>query len=892
MLGRKQKPEDFAREIEAHMQLEAERLEEQGLSPEGARAAAHRSFGNVTRSRERFYESQRWLWWDHFVQDVRYGLRMLAKSPGFTVVVILTLALGIGATTAIFSVVDATLLDPLPYANPEQLVTIVDELSGIGAHDVGMSQPEWLDLQASGLFQNVSPAWYDENNLTGASRPARVHISIGAPNYFEILGVRPQLGRAFHPDDRSPGILSEVVISDSLWKRSFGGDPHALGETVRMDTDLYQIVGVMPAGFHPPGRTPVERNIEIWAATSFYGPPMVDHPPRSGRNLPTAVARLAPGLTLEQAQSRVDALVASLQKEFPGDYPAANGWGIRLVPLKESIVGNVRQSLAMLLCAVGLVLLIACVNIANLMLARGSARAREMALRQALGAPRKRLTRQLLTESMLLSLGGGIAGTAILLGIKGFLLQLVPESLPQLNAVTVNWTVMVFALMASLGAGLIFGLAPAWHAGRQDLTHMLKREGRGSTGAGEQARTRRALVVTEFALSLVLMIAAGLLLRSFRDLLNVPLGFHPENTMAIRTRLPYPNDTSTDIYRTPDQKAAFNGEVLRRVKALPGVEEAAMGDTAAIPLDPSQRMLKVISEGSFVLAVDRRDTQNDQPSMAERSSVSPEYFHLVGIPLVRGRLFTAFDNQKSPDVAVVNEALAQKFWPHEDAIGKRFRRTRPGAPWITVVGVIANARTESLADANVPKIYLDLYQAGGKHLAIFLRGHLDPAELPDQVREQVQAVDDTLPVFGAQMLSDTVSDFLSVRKFSMEMVELFAVTALLMAGLGIYGVISYMVSERTHEIGIRLALGAQQKNILRMVVRQGLAMAIVGAAVGIVGALVVARLMAGLLYSVRPTDPLTFFSVAALLLFVALVACYLPALRATKVDPMVALRDG
>lgn len=888
MFRRKRKASDFSSEIEAHLQLESELLRERGLSEEEARATARRYFGNVMHAEERFYESTRWLGWDHFWQDLRYGLRMLRKAPGFTAIAVLTIALGIGATTAIFSVVDATLLHPLPYGQPEQLVTLRDDLPGIGAHDVGMSQPEWQDLQRSGIFEHVSPAQFDENNLTGASRPARVRILIVAPNYFALLGVKPQLGRAFDPEDHSPGLLLEVLISDGLWKRAFGADPNILDKSVRLDTDLYRIVGVMPAGFDAPGRTLEERNIEVWAATSFYGAPMPDQPPRNRRGLPTAIGRLKPGLTIAAAQSRLDALVASLQNEFPGDYPKQSGWTVRLLPLKESVVGNVRQSLILLLGAVGLVLLIGCVNVANLLLARASVRGREMAIRQALGAARTRLTRQLLTESVLLSLIGGMAGLLLLFCAKGFLLRLVPESLPRLNDISISWGALLFALGTSLAAGTVFGLAPALHARRMDLTHRLKQEGRGSTGSGEQTRTRRILVVTEFALSLVLMIAAGLLLHSFRDLLNVRLGFNAQNVLAVRTRLPEPNDPKADLYASPAQEAPFLREVMRRSRTLPGVEEVALGDTASIPLDESLRNLKLISEGQFLFTLEA-DIQNDQPGVVERSSVTPEYFHVLGIPLLRGRLFNDLDNDKAPQVAVVNEAFARAYWPNENPLGKRFKRNRAESPWITVVGVIANARTQSLAQDGVPQIYLDLYQTGGKRLAIFLRGEL-AAAIPTQIREQVQGVDPTLPVSGGQTLKETVSASLAERRFSMEMIALFALTALLLAALGIYGVISYMVSERTHEIGIRIALGAERRSILQMVFRQGLGLAIAGAAVGLIGALIVSRLMAGLLYGVKPTDPLTFVGVTGLLLGVAVLACYFPARRALRVDPLVALR--
>ncbi len=890
MFRRTRKAGDFGAEIEAHIELETDRLVEQGLAYEQARAEARRTFGNVTRAQELFYESCRWLWWDHFWQDVRYGARMLRKSPGFTAVAVLTMAVGIGATTAIFSVVDATLLHPLPYPQPDQLVTIRDDLPGVGAHDVGMSEPEWQDLQRSGIFDYVSPTWYDDNNLAGSSRPARVSLLIVAPDYFALLGVKPELGRAFNPQDHSPGFTLEVVISDGMWKRAFASDPHVLGKGVRLDTDLYHVVGVMPPGFHAPGATPRDRNIDVWAATSFYGAPLADHPARSGRNLPIAIARLKPGLTLTEAQSRVDALVASLQKEFPVDYPLQSAWTVRLVPLEETVVGNIRQSLLLLLGAVGLVLLIGCVNVANLLLARASARGREMAVRQALGASRTRLVRQLLTESVLLSVFGGIAGLAILVCTKDLLLRIVPDSLPRLDDIAISWGVLLFALGASLIAGTIFGLAPAVHAGRLALTHVLKQEGRGSTGSTEQARTRRALVIAEFALSLVLMMAASLLLRSFWDLLNAPLGFNPQRVMTVKTRLPYPNDPRADMYGTVSQQARFCREIVRRISTLHGVEEAAVGDFAAIPVGHDRNNqnppVPLILEGG---AAD----SNDDP-LVDSSIVTPEYFQLMSISLRRGRLFTDFDDEKAPDVAVINQALAQTYWPNDDPLGKHVKLSRSSSSWATVVGIVGDARTESLEDERVPEVYTSVYQKVGRrsahHLAIFLRGHLDIAAIPDQVREQVQSVDATLPVFGAQTLDETVSASLSQRRFSMEIVALFALTALALAGLGIYGVTSYLVSERTHEIGIRLALGAGRRSLLQMIVRQGLGLAIAGAAVGLVGALVVSHLMTGLLYGVKPTDPLTFAGVSLLLIGVALFACCVPARRAMRVDPMVALR--
>jgi putative ABC transport system permease protein len=890
LVQRRQFDADLEEEMRLHLELRQREQMESGTPAAEARAAARRRFGNTTYLKEESHLAWGWEWLENLAQDGRYGLRMLRKSPGFSAVAILTMALGIGATTAIFSVVDATLLRPLPYPEPEQLVSIEDDLPGAGAQDVGMSQPEWEDLQRSGIFEYVSPTWFDENNLTGASQPARVRLLIVAPNYFKMLGVKPQTGRTFNPDDHSPGLIPEILISAGLWKRAFGSDPQIVNKSIRLDTDLYRVIGVMPPGFDAPGRIAEERNIEVWAATNFYGTPMPDNPPRNRRYLPTAVARLKPGLNLARAQSRLDAVVASLQRQFPRDYPPQNAWTIRLTPLQERVVGNVRRSLILLLGAVGLVLLIACVNVANLLLARASARGREIALRQALGAGRKRLISQLLTESFLLSLLAGLLGFGILYSTKVYLLRLVPDDLPRLNDISINWTVLLFTLLASLVSGAVFGLAPALYSGRIDLVHALKDSARGSTDSGEQGRMRRLLVVAEFALSLTLMVAAGLLLRSFWDLLLVPLGFNPQNVIAMRTRLPQPNDPKADPYGTADKEAPFLREVQRRVRTLPGVQEVAVGDTASIPLDQSLQALKRISEGQFLITVENREAQADQPAVADRSNVTPDYFHLMGLSLLRGRTFNDEDTDKTPQVAVINEAFARSYWPGEEPLGKRFKRDRAGSPWITVIGVISNARTASLKQEGAPQAYLDIYQTGANRLVFFLRGHLDTATIPQEFLEQLQAVDPTLPLSGAQTLTETVSASLSSRRFSMYMIASFALTALLLAALGIYGVLSYTISERTHEIGIRVALGAPSGNLLGMILGQGLRLASCGAAAGLLGAVIVSRFMAGVLYGVRPSDPATFAGVASLLMLVALIACYIPARRALRVDPMVALR--
>lgn len=879
---RERRTRELTDELRAHLEMaEADRIA-RGESPSDAAANARREFGNAGLVQEIARDGWAGMSMERFVQDVRVALRMLRRAPGFTTVAVLTIALGIGATAAIFSVVNATLIHPLPYPHAEQLVRIEDDLLGVGALDVGMSTPEWQDLQRSGVFEYVSPTWFDDNNLTGLSRPQRVGILSVAPNYFALLGVKPQLGATFDPADATPGFNEQIVISDGVWRRAFGGDPKILGRIVQLDSDSYRVIGVMPPGFQAPGRTKEERSTEVWPAFGFVGAPVTTWSQLRSNHFPGAIARLKSGLTIADAQRRIDVLVATLRRQYPADYPPRSDWTIRLVPLKENIVGDVRQSLLFLLGAVGLVLLIGCVNVANLLLARASARGREMAVRQALGGAPSRLTRQLLTESVVLSVLGGIVGVAILFVAKGYLVRLVPASLPRINEITISWGVLLVAFGISLFAGALFGLAPALHARRLDITRVLKQEGRGSTGSGEQARTRRLLVVAEFALSLVLMIAATLLLRSFWDLMHAPLGFDPQRVMMIRTRLPYPNDPKEDLYATAADQAPFVHEVLRRVRTLPGVEDAALGSSSSVPLnhpEQDQNVLRVVFESHA----------GDEPSFVTGASVVPEYFRLLGIPLLRGRVLADVDNDRSPLVAVINETMARTYWPNEDPVGKRMKLSPLAPSWTTVVGVVADARTEA-RDRGAPVVYASIYQRSTKHLAIFLRGRFTPAAITRQVREQVQSVNSALPVFGEATLDETVSASLAVRRFSMELIGLFALTALLLASLGIYGVISYMVSERTHEIGVRLALGAQRTDVMRMVLSQGLRLALVGAGVGLVGALVVSHAMSGLLYGVSPTDPLTFGVVAGALTAVAIAACYIPARRAIRIDPIVALR--
>lgn len=815
--------------------------------------------------------------------DLRYAARMLRNKPGFTAVAIITLSLGIGANTAIFSVVNAVLLRPLPFPKPENIVLVRDDLSGRQAENVGISVDELKDLQErSGIFEQVSAVWPIDANLTGSDRPERIEVLAVSPNYFSLLGASAQLGRVFGPQDQAAGFAEGAVISDGLWRNHFGSDPNVLGRKVYMDSDLYTIVGVMPPGFRHPGQT-LRNEVEMWATAGYSANPFPT-PQRNQRMLPGAIARIKPELSVQQAQAKLDAFVANLRNEFPKDYPAEAGWSVKLLPARETLVGNVQTTLLVLLAAVGLVLLIGCVNIANLLLARSSGRQREMAIRLAMGAGRRRLILQLLTESLLLSFVGGAVALLIVASLKTVLLGLVPADTPRLNEVGVNAGVLVFVFAISTLTGLLFGLIPALQASRPDLVINLKE---GSQGAGSGARHHRfrsGLVVVEFALSLMLMIAAGLLLRSFGRLMEVNPGFNSSNVLLARIWLPVPNDPEKDPYRPPAKRAQFVKEVLRRTSTLPGVQYAAVGGGGGVPLMDQNK------PGVFTIE-DQPATDANLPR-TKFSSVSADYFRVLGTPLVSGRFFAPGDDQEAPKVVLIDEALAHRFFPKLDPIG---RHVKPGprdskAPWLTIAGVVGNIKTDGFDQPDQPHLYLPILQSPGYAMAVYVRTEGNPAGLTQAVREQVQAVDPNLPLFGERTMEDLVSASLGQRRFAMQVVGLFGVLALFLAGIGIYGVMAYSVTQRTREIGIRLALGASTGNILRWLLQQGMRLTLIGVGVGLLGALALTRLLRGLLFGIAPTDLLTYGGLTLLLAGVALLACYIPARRATKVDPLVALR--
>jgi len=816
-------------------------------------------------------------------QNLRHAARMLWKQPGFTIVVIITLSLGIGANTAIFSVVNAVLLRPLPFPHAEQLVIVRDDLTSRQLENIGLSVDELRDLQErSGVFEEVSAVWPVDANLTGSDRPERIELLAVSANYFSLLGASAQLGRVFGPQDKAQGFAEGVVISDGLWHRLFGADKNVLGRKVYADSDLYTIIGVMPPGFRHPGQT-LRNEVDIWGTAGFaanpFGPPI-----RAQRILPGAIARLKPGLTVPQAQAKLDAFIANLRSEFPKEYPAESGWSVRLLPARETLVGNVQTTLLVLLGAVGLVLLIGCVNIANLMLARSSARRREMAIRLALGASRRRLVVQLLTESLLLAFIGGVVALLMVVSVLHALLGLVPSDIPRLQEVGVNLSVLGFVFLVTLVTGLLFGLVPALQASRPDVVVNLKE---GSQGAGLGARHHRfrsALVVVEFALSLVLMIGAGLLLRSFGRLLEVKPGFDPHNVLMARIWLPVPNNPDLDPYRPPAKRAAFVAEVLRRTTALPGVQYAAVSGGNSVPL------IGPHNSGTFV--IEDQAALDSNPPRAQFSQVSADFFRVLSTPLVRGRFFASSDDLQAPPVALIDEALAQRYFPNQDPIGKHIKaRARDSkAPWITVAGVVGNIKTDGFDQPDQPHLYVPILQNVGYAMAVFVKTETNPMGLTQPLRQQVQAVDANLPLFGERGMEDLVSASLAQRRFAMEVVGLFAVLAMLLAGVGIYGVMAYLVNQRTREIGIRLALGASHGAILRWVLSQGMWLTVVGATLGVATALAATSLLRSLLFGIARTDPITYAGLVLLLAVVALLACYIPARRATKVDPLVALR--
>jgi len=820
-------------------------------------------------------------------KNVQFSLRSMRKSPRIALTVLATLTLGIGANTAIFSVVNATLLKPLPFHNPGELVELNADLRGLGAHNVGFSVPELDDLRdRAGIFTAVSVVWPTTVNLTGGDRPDRLDVLAVSPNYFSILGAQPELGRLFDARDTADGFAEAVVISDSLWHKEFGGDPSAVGRSVRLDNDLYTIVGVLPPQFHHPS-IPGLHPVDMWLTAGYRAEPF-PAPRRSLRFLPGIIARLKPGITLQQAQAQLEVLSDSLRRDYGSDYPTTAGWALSIAPLREVVAGSARTLLTSPLLAVGLILLIACVNVANLLLVNGTARQREMALRLALGATRGRIIRQMLTESALLSLVSAVGGAAAAaIGVRA-LVSFLPSQLPRLNPIGVDASVLAFSLIVALVATMLFGLIPALQASRTQPGTAELRE-RGGSASRRATTLGKTLVGAEVALSLMLLVAAGLLLRTFWNLLRVNPGFNSHHLLAGSFRLPVPNDPKADEYVDIDQRTHLVRESIRRLHGIAGVENAAM--SSVVPLNGP-----VIPGGFRVEGV---PDKGDAPTAVE-VSVTPEFFSTMGTPLLRGRMFQESDDSMSQPVALVDEAAARLLWGSVDPVGRRVRSSRDiilsrlkpvPAPWITVVGVVGNAKLSSLDEIEVPHIYESMYQRSKRDFGVLVRAIGDKAALTRNVRREIQTVDPDLPVSDMTAMTDLISNGVGDRRFAAWLLGAFALVALLLTCVGVYGIASYSVVRREKEIGIRSALGASRQQLVIMILRDGMVPVLVGMACGCIAAVFSGRMLAALLFGVNSEDGLVLACAGITLVVIGMLANYIPARGAGRIDPITALRN-
>jgi putative ABC transport system permease protein len=795
------------------------------------------------------------------LQDIRYAVRALRKAPAFTLVAVLTLALGIGANSTIFSVVNGVLLQPLPYAQPERLVMVWGHHTTIGREVA--SQPDYLDWRADNtVFSDMAALAHTSFDLTGVGEPERLNAALTTANFFRTLGTTPLLGRAFLDREEKTGANQVAILSYGFWQRRFGGSPGIVGQTITLSGLPYTVVGVAPAGFR------FERDVDIWA-------PLRTDVTRSRRgDFLTVIGRLKPGVTFERAQTEMTTIAARLTQQYP---ETNTNWSVELVPLKEQLVGAARPALLIFMGAVGLVLLIACANVANLMLTRAAAREREMAIRATLGAGQGRLIRQMLTESVLVSLVGGALG--LLLALWGVAaLQGVQSSLiPRLGEVGIDGWVLGFTLLLSVLTGVLFGLAPALRVGRGELHGSLREGARGASAGMGVRQLRGALVLAEVALALVLLVGAGLLIKSFDRLQRVDPGFTPDHVLTAQIVLPGAR------YGEEARQRAFYSQLLDALRSAPGVQGAAVATD--VPLSGGANYL------SFSIA-GQADPGPGVVQDAEVFVASPDYFHVLGIPLRQGRLFTEQDGAGAPNVVVINHAMAQRYWPGRDPLGARITLGDPAdsAGWRTVVGVIGGVRHNSLDADPYPQMFAPVAQMPRRAVMVLARTAGDPVALTGTLRRAVTSLDTNLPVSDVMTMEARVSRSVAQPRVNVTLLGLFAAVALLLAAVGIYGGVSYSVVQRTRELGIRMALGARPGDVLRLVVRQAMAPALVGVAVGLVGAWAGTRLMASLLFGVSTSDPAVFAAVALFLAGVALLASYIPARRATRVDPLVALQ--
>jgi len=798
------------------------------------------------------------------LQDVRFGLRMLHKSPGFTAVAIIALALGIASTTAIFSVVDAVLLHPLPYPQADRILNVSESQRSSGEGGGSPSPANYLDWAGQNhVFASMAASRGWPVNITSGDHPERARGTMTTASFFQVFGIPAMLGRTLLPTDDAAGNDHVVVVGYGLWKRRFGSDRNLVGRNITLDSEPYTVIGIMPPGFSP------DDYGELWLPSRWGVPahplsPNEDPRQVRDRHYLDAWARLKPGITLQQARQEMDAIALRLEKQYPD---ANQDQGVSLLSLQDYLVGDIRPTLLLLLVAVALVLLIGCANVANLLLARATTRTREVSIRYALGAGRLRVVRQLLTESILLALIGGVSGVLLAAWSVPALLAMSPPDIREFSTIGVNRDVLGFSIVVSVLSGVIFGLAPALQASRCNLNDALKEGGRGSTAS--TGRTRFALVVAEVGLSMILLIGSGLLVKSFMRLLQVNPGFDTSRLLVFNVGLP----TSS----TPTQQDAFYHEVVERLQALPGVQSA--GAVSRVPLAGGN------SDRSF------RVPGSDKDYQADIRVSTPTYFQTMGIPLLKGRGLSEQDMHSPVEVAVVNEAFAQSVFPGQDLIGKYITDFGPLMDRIQIVGVVGNVRHADLETAPRPEIYLSFGQAHWPSAFMVVRSKTsDPLALTSAAQSAVSSVNKDVPLANLRTMQDMVAGSVLRRKFAMWLLSIFAGLAVLLAAIGLYGVMSYTVSQRTHEIGIRMALGAKKADVVQLIVSQGMKLAALGVAAGIVAALLLTHLMASLLFGISARDPVTFGSLTALLAVVALIANYVPARRATRVDPMVALR--
>ncbi len=864
---------DIDEELRLHVEMETEANIGRGMSPDEARREALKAFGNRGRIKDVAYQVRGGGMLEALLQDIRYGARVLAKHKGFTVVAVLTLALGIGANTAIFSVVNELLLRPLPYRDADRIVMLW-EVNPNGRRNNNTSRYNFMGWRdQSKAFEGMAAFSDQRLSLTGGgSDPEEVSAQLTTPELFQVLGVNPLLGRGLTAEDGRTGAPDVAVLGYGLWQRRFGGDPSIVGKAITLNGAPFTVVGVLPENFqwHIKTRSGTGKPAEIWAPLDMPTEGSGLH----GRFL-SVVARLKPGVSMEQAGADLKTIHARLEQDDPEHNTR---WGAEVVPVREQFVGNVRPALLILLGAVGLVLLIACANVANLLLSRAAAREKEIALRTALGASRMRVVRQLLTESVLLALLGSALGLLFAWWGIGALVAISPRDLINLEGVSINLTVLAWTLVVTLATGIIFGLVPALEATRLNLNDALKEGGKGSGVQGSRSRRLRgALVVAEVALALVLLVGAGLLIKSFIRLQKIETGFNTENVLTMVVRLP------DGKYDEDPKIINFFRQAMERVRSLPGVREAGMVNF--LPLYGG------LGSATDFTVEGRPVPPPDQELTTSVRVADAGYFGAMDIPLLRGRNFTDVEDREARHVVIISESLAQKYFPGEDPLGKRIDVDMFDNPNPTeIVGIVGDVRYDSLTDEARPTVYFPHPELTYSFMTLAIRTNGDPAEMAPAVRRELSALDPDQPVADVRTMTQVMADTVARPRFNTLLLGLFAGLATLLAAIGIFGVMNYSVTLRTRELGLRMALGAQPGRVLMLILKQGLLLTLVGIGIGLVGAVALTRLMSSLLFGVNATDPLTFAAIALLLLVVSLIACYIPARRATRIDPMIALR--